>query len=81
MSERITEAELAEIEQDWQQDSVHRRTKGVPQLLAEVRRLRGLIGDLATIPPGHDVFRKWLTVVRAEADAIRSDARGLDERV
>jgi hypothetical protein len=42
----MTDEELKEILEAWEDDSVHRRTPAVPRLVAEVRRLRAAVDRL-----------------------------------
>ncbi len=82
MSERITEAELAKLAEfagmeKMASDDPFGQDREVLRLIAEVRRLRGLI---AAAYDSHDVNLTLLNLL-TEAEAIRKEQASLDKRV
>lgn len=71
MPARITEAELRQILAA--NDELFDRQEMVKELVAEVRRLRGLISLLGPLPDGMLVSDPAARAIEAEARAIRVD--------
>jgi hypothetical protein len=71
MAGRITETELRQILAA--NDELFDRRDTVKELVAEVRRLRGLISLLDSLPAGTLVSDPAVRAIEAEARAIRVD--------